>query len=109
MSLDKTEVIDLVILRNDTVTLHLIVTEPWAANGADAMSLQAKLKNYVGFAADGQLTQQYPEARDKKIVIEIRSSYPLDDTGVRFVEAARQHWCVPEAISLLVSVVGPVF
>ena len=58
MPLDKPETIDIVSVRGDTVTVHLIATEPWASNGDDTMLLQAKLKNYVAFAADGQLTRQ---------------------------------------------------
>jgi hypothetical protein len=107
MTLDKPDVIDLVSVQGDTVTLHLVVTGPWASNGSDAMLLQAKLKSYVAFAADGQLMRQYPDAQGKKVLIEIRSSHPLSDTELRLVEAARRHWCEPDGISLLVSVVGP--
>jgi|SRR5579872_1633184 len=106
MSLDKPDVIDTVSMKDDTVTIHLIATEPWAPNGGDAMLLQAKLKNYVGFAADGHLTRRFPQAAGKNIIIEIRSTHPLGDTELRLVEAARHHWCAPERIALLVTVVG---
>jgi hypothetical protein len=108
MSLQKGDVIDLVSLSADgeTVTLHLVATEPWPATGEGTFLLQAKLKGYVAFAADGQLTRQYPEASGKRVVIEIRSDHPLGATEEKFVAAAREHWCKPEGIVLLVSA-GP--
>lgn len=105
MPLDKTDVIDIVGMSADgqTVTLHLVATNPWPANGAGTVLLQTKLKSYVAFAADGQLVRQYPEARGKRIAIEIRSEHPLGPMEEKLVEAARIHWCEPEAISLSVS------
>lgn len=104
MPLDKTNAIDLVSMNPDgrTVTLHLVVTEPWPENGSGAALLQAKLKNYVAFAADGQLLRQYPEASGKKVAIEIRSNHPLGATEEKLVTAARTHWCEPDGISLVV-------
>ena len=105
MPLDKAGVIDLVSMSADgqTVTLHIVATDPWPSNGAGAPLLQAKLKNYVAFAADGQLLRQYPDARGKRVAIEIRSEHPLGSTEETLVAAARQHWCEPDGISLVVS------
>jgi len=87
----------------EMVTLHLVTTDPWPSNGAGTLLLQAKLKNYVAFVADGQLLRQYPEARGKRVAIEIRSDHPLGPTEEKLVLAARQHWCEPDGISLIVS------
>jgi hypothetical protein len=106
MSLENADVIDLVSLSADgqTVTLHLVAAEPWPASGAGALLLQAKVKNYVAFAADGQLVRQYPEARGKNVVIEIRAEHPLGATEETLIAAAREHWCEPDGIALLVKV-----
>ena len=105
MPLDKTDAIDLVSMSADgqTVTLHLVVTEPWPANGSGTTLLQAKLKNYVAFAADGRLVRHYPEASGKRVAIEIRSDHPLGPTEEKLVVAARTHWCEPDGISLVVA------
>ena len=105
MSLAKAEVIDLVTVSNDgqTVILYLTATDPWSATGEETLLLQAKLKNYVAFAADGQLTRQYPEALGKKVVIELRTEHPLGELEEKLVAAAREHWCEPDGIALRVS------
>ena len=50
-----------------------------------------------------QLLHQFPEARGKRVVIEIRSDYPLGDTEEKLVAAARQDWCDPVGVFLTVS------
>ena len=105
MSLDKANVIDLVSLTADgqTVILHLLATQSWPSTGEGTLLLQAKLKNYVAFATDGQLFRQYPKAKDKNLRIEIRSDYPLGATELELVAAARKHWCEPDGIALHVT------
>lgn len=105
MSLENAEVIDLVTVSADgeTVIVYLVATDPWPATGRGALLLQAKLKNYVAFAADGQLIRQFPKAQGKRVVIEIRTDHPLGVTEEKLIAGARQHWCEPEGISLVVS------
>jgi hypothetical protein len=97
-------VIDLVSLSPDkqTVRLHIIAEEPWSSNGDTALLLQAKLKNYVAFAADGQLVRAYPDVRGKKVVIEIRTNHPLGEIEEKLVALASEAWCRPEGIGLSV-------
>ena len=107
MSLDKPEVIDLVSFKDDVVTISLVATEPWDSNGQNALRLQSKLKNYVAFAADGQLLRFYPEMAGKQVVIRIHSDYELGETERRLVAAAQQHWCDPDGIKLVVTIAEP--
>ena len=62
-SLRKPDIVDLVTLSPDgtSVLVYLVATEPWDSAGDRCLLLQAKLKNYVGFVADGQLHRHYPE------------------------------------------------
>ena len=105
MSLAKPNVIDLVSVNasGDEITLHILMNEPWdeAANGT--LGLHAKLKNYVAFAADGQLLSQYPAAVGKRVRIEVRSTHPLRESERRLIASAREHWCEPEGIRLSIS------
>ena len=104
MSLENAEVIDFVALGADgsTVTLYLVATEPWRTE-KQSLLLQAKLRNYVAFAADGQLLKDYPSVAGLRKLIDIRTTYPLPDIEQRLVEFAREHWCAPEEITLLTS------
>jgi hypothetical protein len=45
-----------------TVILHIVSDAPWTGSDDQLTSLQQKIHNYVGFAADGQLVATYPEA-----------------------------------------------
>jgi hypothetical protein len=96
--------IDLVSVNaaRDEVTLHLIAEEPWDEEGEAALGLQAKLKGYVGVAADGGLHEKYPETAGMRVSIHIRTRYPLGRTENKLVELARQQWCEPEQIELVV-------
>jgi hypothetical protein len=106
MSLDQAEVIDLVGESADgkTITLYLVATEPWPPTGEGTLKLQAKLKTYVAIAADGQLTRQFPVARGKRVVIDLRSDHPLGATEEKLVSIVRERWCEPEGIALQVSI-----
>jgi hypothetical protein len=100
--LDKPDVIDLVSLNaaGDEVTVSIVATRPWDAQGSEALKLQAKLKNTVAFATDGQLTRMYPDTAGTRVRVNIDSQYPLGETETRLVDLARTHWCEPEGISL---------
>lgn len=55
--------IDLVTVspEGDVVQLYIVVVAPWTGSDAQIQSLQQKIHNYVGFAADGELHRAYPE------------------------------------------------
>lgn len=61
--------LDLVTCGDDG--FRLILVEERALSEDDAPALQEKLNNYLGFAIDGCLLEQYPEARGKKVTIRI--------------------------------------
>ena len=86
----------------DEVTLHLITEEPWDEKGAAALGLQAKLKSYVAFAADGALHSKYPQTVGMRVSIHLRTKYPLGWAENKLVEMAREQWCKPEQIELVV-------
>ncbi len=103
-ALDPT-VIDLISLSPDekSFLLHVVVGEPWDAEGRGAMQLQAKLKSYVAFAADGQLARDQPDSRGKRVVIRIDTHYPLGALEQQLVDAVRESWCKPSGIDLVVA------
>ncbi len=104
--LEDAQTIDIVAATPDRTAIGLIVvaSNPWPATGEGALLLQAKLKSYVAFVTDGQLLRQFPDAQGKRVVIQIRTAHPLGATEEKLVALAREHWCKPEGISLVVSV-----
>ena len=100
MPLDNSGIVDLVSLSptGDEVIVHIVATEPWGET--QLLQLQAKLKNSVAFAADGQLERAYPEVAGKRKAIEIRADFSPSEAVEKFVEAARQQWCEPDSIRL---------
>ena len=72
--------IDLVGLSPDgsTVDLFLVQSSPWTGTEIQIGTLQAKIQNYVGFAVDGQMARQYPEAEGLpwRIVIDSQTGEP---------------------------------
>lgn len=63
------DVVDLVTNGDDAFRLILVEEQELADN--DALELQQKLNNYLGFALDGPLLERYPEASGKPICIRV--------------------------------------
>ena len=55
------------------VQLFIIRDEPWSGSDEELMSLQHKIHNYVSFAVDGQLVEEYPDTAGAPWQIVIRS------------------------------------
>ncbi len=72
--------VDVVALSRDGSTVELVVVAdgPWTGSDAQLQSLQAKVQTYVGFALDGPLAEQYPEAAGLpwRIVVHSQSGPP---------------------------------
>jgi hypothetical protein len=102
-------VIDLVTVSaaGDEVKLYLIMEEPWDEQGEEMMKLQAKLKNYVAYGADGQLHRDFPDTADMRVSIHIETRFPLGTPENKLVELARKEWCEPEQIELVVLPLEP--
>jgi hypothetical protein len=92
------EKIDLVALARDgrSVDLIIVADAPWTGSDGQLQSLQAKVHNYGGFAADGQTTRTYPETESLpwRIVVECVVGPPDDRTNDvlgRAVEPVRRY------------------
>jgi hypothetical protein len=102
--LENPACIDLISSSPDgkSILLHLVAGEPWDPEGKRAMQLQAKLKSYVAFAADGQLARDHPVSRGKRVVISIDTQHSLGALEQRVVDAVREQWCRSSGIELMV-------
>jgi len=85
--------IDLVGLSPDgsTVELFLVQSGAWTGSDTQVGSLQAKIQNYVGYAADGQMVRQYPEVEGLpwRIVVDCQTGQPDEKSQAVFAHLAQ--------------------
>lgn len=71
--------------------LFIVRDEPWSGSDEELLSLQQKIHSYVGFAADGQLVEQYPETAGSPWQIVIRSfGGEPDPRSIRLIDELAQ-------------------
>ena len=90
MSLDRTDVIDAVGTRKDTmdIILYIIDSWDWKNEGEHLLKLQEKLNSYFEFIERGQIYEDYPSAAGKRIGIDVMSRFPLPAAGVALLAKA---------------------
>ena len=67
-----------------TVSDHLA----WDAQEHEhLMLLQEKIKTYLRFVESGEIYQEYPDARNRQVLIEIVGKYPLSEKAKAFYAA----------------------
>ena len=77
MSVEQTDKIDFISTEPDgsvvlTVSDHL----EWDRENRHLLILQSKLNAYLAFIESGQISEAYPSAQGKPIVISVRALYP---------------------------------
>ena len=66
MSVEQTNVIDLLVVDKDGNLLLTIVDDSeWDDDGEHAYLLQEKLKRYLAFVESGELASKYPEMKNR--------------------------------------------
>ena len=76
--------------KKDVVILAMYETRPWDQGEAQLLQLQEKLNAYASYALDGEMAADYPEFRDKKIRIQLRTVHEPPARAMEFVQMARQ-------------------
>jgi hypothetical protein len=74
--------LDLVATSASAVNLYIIQDQAWIGTDAEIQSLQQKIHNYVAYARDGQMANQYPQSVGKpwRIVIDSYVGEPNQTT-----------------------------
>jgi len=92
MSIEQTDKIDFISLRKETNSVILTISDhlDWSYTDNHLEKLQDKLNTYLSFCESGEIYESYPQAKDKKIVIEVKGKYPLNNKGEKFYEQARE-------------------
>lgn len=76
--------------KRDVIILAMYETRPWTHGDAQLLQLQEKLNAYASYALDGEMAEDYPEFRDKKIRIQLRTAHDPSDRVLEFVMQARK-------------------
>jgi hypothetical protein len=91
MSVQQTEIVDLVALSPDQTTVQLVMVEerPWEGD-QQLYELQEKVNTYADYALGGGLLQDYPIAIGKRVRLELRCVYLPTDAGRELLERIRE-------------------
>jgi len=91
MAVDNPRVIDAVGLEKQTGNVILTISDhlEWDADNEHVLMLQEKINAYLAFVESGEILESYPKAKSKTCVISVIALYHPNETGLRFLECAR--------------------
>jgi hypothetical protein len=86
MSIEDTQVIDIISMSKDGSSVTLTATDHLDWGGKEhLMMIQDKLNSYLSFVESGEIFESYPNAKGKELIIDIVCKYTPDEEGVRFL------------------------
>jgi CRP-like cAMP-binding protein len=92
MSIDQTGTVDIIHIDDESNDVVLTITDhlDWnTAEGEHLLLLQEKLNTYLRFVESGEILEQYPKARGRRIVISVAGKYGLSDAAKSFYAQAK--------------------
>jgi hypothetical protein len=91
MSIVDTEKIDIIGTDKNTGEVILTISDhlDWSNEVSHMEILQEKLNTYIDFIEGGQLLEDYPDGKEKKIKIDIISQYEFSETGKEFLDKVK--------------------
>lgn len=91
MSLMNSEVVDFISIDlNGNAVLTVSDDLIWDDKNEHLMALQNKINAYLSFIESGNLYQDYPNAKNRDIVIEIVAKYEPNDKARIFLDATKE-------------------
>jgi hypothetical protein len=89
MTIEQLDVVDFILVEpeNDTV---LTVSDhlTWDDEKQHLLLLQEKLNAYVRFIQSGEIYKEWPDAKDRPILIEVVVKHPVPTSALWFFEKA---------------------
>lgn len=87
MSIEQTDVIDLITSDKDDGHITLIISDglEWGAD-EHLLKLQAKLNSYLAFIQSGDLLRKYPVAKGKRVHLDLVCRFAPDDNSREFLQ-----------------------
>jgi hypothetical protein len=89
MSMEQTKTVDAIGLDNATNSVILSISDhlDWLGQADNHLFLlQEKLNSYLSFIESKEMIEVYPDAKDRKIAIDIVYKYPLSEQAQEFYE-----------------------
>ena len=90
MSINDSDRID--IIGVDAATGEVILTIAdhldWSDEYAHLIALQKKLNTYISFIESGEIVEQYPNARGRRLVIDLAFKHDPSPTAAEFLKRA---------------------
>jgi hypothetical protein len=93
MTVDQTGVVDFVSVDKTSGEVLLTISDHfvWDENeGEHLLLLQDKLNAYLDFIFGGQLYTDFPNMRDKPVIISVVGAHPLSEQAQKFFELAKE-------------------
>lgn len=93
MTIEQRGVIDFVSTDEGTGNIRLTISDhlDWNDPKNDhLLILQDKINDYLAFIEGGQLYEEYPSAKGKKIIIQVTAKYPLGKEAEHFYHHASE-------------------
>jgi hypothetical protein len=87
MSIDQTNLVDAIGVDNVTGDLVLTITDHLEWTGSDnehLLLLQEKLNTYLSFVESGEILETYPNATNRRVLIDVVCKYPVNQEAQEF-------------------------
>jgi hypothetical protein len=90
MSVQQSDTVDFIGVDKSTgdVTLAIADDLDWSDEESHLEMLQNKINTYLRFIESGEISQSYPQAAGKRIVMEVVGKYDLCDSAQEFIRKA---------------------
>lgn len=92
MAINKTNKIDFIrfSLEKDYVILTIADEWDWEDEGFHLAFLQEKLNKYIAYIESGEIYENNPEFKNKRVLIDIFFKHQLTKNGVKFLKVAKE-------------------
>ena len=81
------ELIDFLTQKDDVCSLYIVQSDP--LDDELTLKLQEKINNYLAYALDGQLAEEYPDMANMKLSIEIEIQHQPEGVAAEFLDRVR--------------------
>lgn len=91
MSIDRINKVDIISTTPDNkIVLTISDHHLWNDAGEHLILLQDKVNTYLQFIESGQIFEDYPNAKDKKVVISVDMKYEPNETSILFLTRCKE-------------------
>jgi hypothetical protein len=92
MTIEEVKKIDFARINKKSNTVILTITDhlPWKNNDLDHLYLiQENINTCLSFVESGEMYEEYPKYKNKKVEIEIISKYQFNNETINFLEKVK--------------------